>query len=272
MDSNLLGTDEADMLSSALHESTGDLLVVDPTRSTFEALIGVASDAGRSPPAIRVLAAESTLKATLADFLLGSRAADLVAAETLSLRTLSSHPTNSLLLTDRTVLATVTAGERIAGLTTDDAAFVSSAREHYEARWDDADRYRLRTPPLSRVRSTLASEIGPETRADFDAVLDSLETARGDGEGLEEVTISLLVAARNDVLLYDISKWGEDVGIASKATFSRTKTRLEEAGLIATEKVPIDVGRPRLRLTLGDERLARADIEEFAAVAGELLA
>ena len=272
MDSNLLGTDVADMLSTVLHESTGDLLVVDPTRSTLEALIEVASDADRSPPALRVLAAESTLKSTLADFLLGSRAADLIEAGTLSIRTLTSHPTNSLLLTDETVLATVTAGDRIAGLTTADAAFVSSAREHYEARWDAADRYGLRTPPLSRVRSTLADEIGPATRGDFDAVLDSLETARGDGEGLDEVTISLLVAARNEVLLYDISKWGEDVGIASKATFSRTKTRLEEAGLITTEKVPIDVGRPRLRLTLGEGRLATADIEEFAAVAGDLLA
>jgi len=74
------------------------------------------------------------------------------------------------------------------------------------------------------------------------------------------------------VLLYDISKWGEDVGIASKATFSRTKTRLEELGLIDTEKVPIDVGRPRLRLKLGDERLHDADAEEIASVAQSMIA
>jgi hypothetical protein len=74
--------------------------------------------------------------------------------------------------------------------------------------------------------------------ADFRAVLDSLEAARGGGEGLDEVTISLLVAAKNRELLYDISRWGEDIGLASKATFSRTKTRLEDNGLIETEKVP----------------------------------
>ena len=60
--------------------------------------------------------------------------------------------------------------------------------------------------------------------------------------------------------------------MASKATFSRTKTRLEERGLIETEKVPIDVGRPRLRLLLGEERLREADAEELASVARELLA
>ncbi|PHQ46924.1 hypothetical protein DJ68_04650, partial [Halorubrum sp. C3] len=87
-----------------------------------------------------------------------------------------------------------------------------------------------------------------------------------------EVTVSLLVAAKNDVLLYDISKWGEDVGIASKATFSRTKTRLEDLGVIDTEKVPIDVGRPRLRLKLGDERLEGVDAAELAAEAAEMMA
>jgi hypothetical protein len=43
-------------------------------------------------------------------------------------------------------------------------------------------------------------------------------------------------------------------------------------GLIDTEKVPIDVGRPRLRLMLGDERLEDADNDELATVAQSLLA
>lgn len=102
-------------------------------------------------------------------------------------------------------------------------------------------------------------------------MLGSLSSARGDGDGLDEVTISLLVAARNEVLLYDISKWGEDVGIASKATFSRTKTKLEELGLIDTEKVPIDVGRPRLRLKLGADELVAAGADELADEAQKLL-
>ncbi|MFB6186598.1 MAG: DUF5821 family protein, partial [Halobacteriaceae archaeon] len=83
---------------------------------------------------------------------------------------------------------------------------------------------------------------------------------------------SLLVAAKNDVLLYNISKWGEDSGLASKATFSRTKSRLEEQGLIDTEKVPIDVGRPRLKLRLADPRLEEASPSELANVAQSVLA
>jgi hypothetical protein len=72
-------------------------------------------------------------------------------------------------------------------------------------------------------------------------------------------------------LLYDISKWGEDVGIASKATFSRTKSKLEESDLITTEKVPIDVGRPRLRLKFQNESLASAGPSEIIQVAQKTL-
>jgi len=122
------------------------------------------------------------------------------------------------------------------------------------------------------VQESLAGSLGDDTASDFDGVLASMETARGDGDDLDEVTVSLLVAAKNEELLYDISKWGEDVGIASKATFSRTKSELEEAGLLDTEKVPIDVGRPRLRLKLGDDRLREASAGELASVAQSVLA
>jgi predicted transcriptional regulator len=61
------------------------------------------------------------------------------------------------------------------------------------------------------------------------------------------------------------------VGIASKATFSRTKTKLEDMGLIGTEKVPIDVGRPRLRLKLANDDLRNAETDQLASAAQSLL-
>ena len=234
-------------------------------------MVDVATGFDGELPTVRILAHEPVLKETMGDFLVASRAADLIDTEQLSIRTLTGTAANSLLISGDSVLALVSAGDRIAALTTDDGEFVDSAREAYDERWDAAEPFHLRTPPITRVRETLAADIGEETRADFDAVLAELDTARGNGNGLDEVTISLLVAAKNEVLLYDISKWGEDVGIASKATFSRTKTRLEDMGLIATEKVPIDVGRPRLRLQLGDDRLREADSSDLATVGQDLL-
>jgi hypothetical protein len=271
MTSNLLGTTLDGVLESVLDGDPDDLLVVNPSAETVEDLVGAATEYDGELPAVRVLAAEDVLKDVMDDFLVASRAADLV-SNGLSLRGASSLPRHSLLVTPETVVALVAVGDGVAGIAADDEAFVGEVRTAYETDWEAAEPYSLRTPPITDVRETLAADIGPDALSDFDGVLASLETARGNGDGLDEVTVSLLVAAKNQVLLYDISKWGEDVGIASKATFSRTKTRLEDLGLIDTEKVPIDVGRPRLRLQLSDERLRDADASELANVASSILA
>ncbi len=271
MSSNLLDAALDDIVRTALGEADDDLLVVNPAAETVRSFVRVAVATDEPLPETKLLAEERTLKDVMDDFIVASNAADLVDDGALELRTAESPSGNSLLVTDDRVIALVDAGSRVGGVPADDADFVAATRDTYRARYDDAAEYTLRTPAISLVRRTLNDEIGDDAERDFDNILNSLETARGDGDGLDEVTISLLVAAKNEALLYDISKWGEDVGIASKATFSRTKTKLEDMGLIDTEKVPIDVGRPRLRLKLGDDRLKGAENGQLATVAASIL-
>jgi hypothetical protein len=268
--SNVLEDSVGDILSDGISGADDDVIVVNPSREAISKLVDVL-DGLSSPATVRLFAAEEPLKNLMEDFLIASTVADLIESGTLAVRTLESVPNSALLLTSDSVVSLVESSEQTAGLTTTEDAFVEETYAHYDERWADAPEFSLRTPPLSRVMETLEDDIGPATAADFQTVLDSLETARGDGDGLDEVTISLLVAAKNGELLYDISKWGEDVGVASKATFSRTKTRLEDNGLLDTEKVPIDVGRPRLRLLLGDGQLETADADKLAGVAQEML-
>ncbi|WP_435074387.1 transcriptional regulator TbsP [Halorubrum sp. HHNYT27] len=268
MVSNLLETDVENVLDTAFGGDDEELLVVDPSAETIVSLVEAAT--GRDDlPSLSMLADERTLKDVMDDFLIASKAADLVADGSLGLRVLSTDVDNALFVSPSRLVVLVGAGEHVAALSTEEADFVDEVFATHRDAFEAAEEYVLRTPALSRVRETMAAEIGEPTREDFDAVLASMEST---DSGLDEVTVSLLVAAKNDVLLYDISKWGEDVGIASKATFSRTKTRLEDLGVIDTEKVPIDVGRPRLRLKLGDERLQDIDAEDLAAAAGDLLA
>jgi hypothetical protein len=270
MVSNLLESGVEEVLEAAFAGSDEELFVIDPPASTIVSLVDAAVDRD-DLPAMSMLADERVLKDVMDDFLVASKAADLLESGALTLRVLGEDADNALFVSESKVVALVNAGERVAALSTTEEAFVSEVFGTHRDAFADAEEYALRTPSISRVRETMAADIGEDVRDDFDAVLASLESARGD-DGLDEVTVSLLVAARNDVLLYDISKWGEDVGIASKATFSRTKTRLEDVGVIDTEKVPIDVGRPRLRLKLGDDRLVGVDAAAFADAAADLLA
>ncbi|MFC3958478.1 transcriptional regulator TbsP [Halovivax cerinus] len=271
MESNLLNRQIDDIVETVLSETSGDVYMVNPSWDAIEDFVSVATAYDGDLPMVHMLADERTLKDVMDDFIVASNAADLIDEDALALRTLEETPENSLLVTEDAVVAIVHAADRVGGLVSDDDEFVQATMDTYADRWEDAEAFNLRTPPITRVRETLSDEISPDAEEDFTAILGSLETARGDGEGLDEVTISLLVAARNEALLYDISKWGEDVGIASKATFSRTKTKLEDMGLIDTEKVPIDVGRPRLRLKIGDDRLAEADNGQLATVAQSML-
>jgi len=267
--SNQVDETVVDVLSAGIEGAEDGLYLVNPSRDAIRGLVTVLTEAD-SPPAVRLFAAEEPVQDLARDFLVASTVSDLIESGTLSVRTLSDVPNNTLLVSESSVVALVESGGRVAALATTDEAFVAETRGAYESRWEEATTFDVRTPARSTVMETLSADIGSDAAADFAAVLDSLETARGNGEGLDEVTISLLVAARHGELLYDISKWGEDIGLASKATFSRTKTELEESGLLDTEKVPIDVGRPRLRLLLGND-LASADAGELVATAEEKL-
>jgi hypothetical protein len=268
MKSTLLEQTVSGVLDEALAAATDGVIFVAPDAEMLEGLI---ESIGSETPSIRLLADSDSLRDVMDDFLLASRAADHVEAGTLEIRRYDEG-TNALLITDEAVVSVVCGDGCAAGLTADDASFLEAVHGRFSEAWDGAETYSLRSPSLNRVRETLTAELGEATAADFDAILSSLRAARGDGEGLDEITVSLLAAANNEQLLYDISRWGEDVGIASKATFSRTKTRMEGAGLIETEKVPIDVGRPRLRLRLADERLQEADADELADIAVSMLA
>jgi DNA-binding transcriptional ArsR family regulator len=261
----------ADVVAAGLDGATETVLVVNPTTETVRELLR-ALEERVDPPTAKVLVETTLLSDLVEDFLVGSLVADLVESGDLEIRTVDETPNNFLFVADGRVTSVVEAGDRLAPLETSDPDFVADARDHYEDRCAEAEAFTPRTPPLSTVRETLATAVGEEVGADFDAILGSMDSVRGNGDGLSEVDISLLVAARNGVLLYDISKWGEDISLASKATFSRTKSRLEDAGLIDTEKVPIEVGRPRLRLVLGDDRLGEVPPAEMAERARSILA
>ena len=256
-------------LRSILAEAVGEILAVNFDEQATSGLVEILSEMD-DPPSVRLLAGENVLKWLREDFVLASAAAELIEAETLAVRAAAELLENTLVITEETVVSLLTSGDQSAALMTDDEAFVATARERWENACENGEEFDLRTPAYSRVLESLDEEFGSAVESDLDAVLHALESTR-DETVLDEVGVSLLVAARHEEMLYDVSHWGEDMGVASKATFSRTKTRLEEQGLLDTEKVPIDIGRPRLRLLLGDERLREADAEELPSAVRELL-
>lgn len=270
LSSNTVQSSREELFSAVFADESEALFAVGFSTKSVEALIEVLAGLD-DPPRIRLMTEESVLKSLRSEFELASMAAELVAAETLSLRTADESFENALVVTEGTVVSVVPTGGMVAGLVTDDAEFVEAVSERWRSVWEAGTEFGLRTPAWSRVADSLTTEFGADLEADFEAMVGAVATPRGTESTLDEVEVSVLAAAKHGKLLYDVSTWGEDVGVASRATFSRAKNRLEDRGLIETEKVPIDVGRPRLRLLLGDERLREADAEELVSVATSLI-
>ncbi|MFB6113258.1 MAG: transcriptional regulator TbsP [Halodesulfurarchaeum sp.] len=266
MNSNLLGTDVTEVLRSLLVDEPDVVYVVNPNRAILERVIdAVCSTNARTD--VRAIGDRSTLKEVFEDFIIASHVADLIENGNLGVRSIPDYERTPVFVTPDRVTALLEAESHIGGLSTAEGGFPETLFATIEHEWNTAEQFELRTPARSRITETLEESLGNQVRADFEATLDGLESLEQEGSVLDEVSISLLVAAKNEVLLYDISKWGEDVGIASKATFSRTKTKLEDYGVIDTEKVPIDVGRPRLRLKLHEDAPSGDDpirLVEFA--------
>ena len=257
------------LLDAILEDESRNLVCTGFDEALVEALITVLRDRD-GPPTAHLLTTKSVLRWVRDDFDLASEAADLIESGTLSIKTEEDALDDQLVISEGSVVSLVTAGEHPAGLPTDHEGFVGAVDEKWNDRWNRAEEFSLRTPARSRVEESLNEEFGSEVETDFRAMLNAVENTRSDGN-LDVVGICLLVAAKHELLLYDISNWGEEVGVASKATFSRGKNNLEESGLIETEKVPIDVGRPRLRLLFSKDELQDADIDALPGVAQRLL-
>lgn len=272
MTANLTGVDGRDIIRRSIEESGGSLDVLQVSPGVLGDYIEVASEERDKIERMRVLVHEESLKEVMRDFLISSAASDLIKEGVLEILSTDDTVERSVAILDDTeTISFIETDDSIGTVAAENDELAESVSDLFDSMWEDGDEFKIRTPPMSDVSQSLRDEIGDETEDDFRRVLDLLDAAKGDGEGLDEITVALLVAAKNKILLYDISKWGEDSGVASKATFSRKKTELEDAGLIDTEKEPIDIGRPRLRLRLGDEDLQDADIDGIVAEAKQKL-
>ena len=145
MVSNLLAADVEAALDAAFAGDDEELLVVDPSAETIVSLIETA--VGRDDlPGLSVLADERTLKDVLDDFVVASRAADLVADGALDLRVLDGAVDNALFVSPSRVVALVTAGDGVAALSTDDGEFVGEVYETHRGAFEDAEPYTLPFP------------------------------------------------------------------------------------------------------------------------------
>ncbi|ERH12574.1 MAG: hypothetical protein J07HB67_01595 [halophilic archaeon J07HB67] len=258
MNSEFVSDEPEETLTDLFAEANGTVYLTNADAEDVERLVAAAGDYEGDLPEVRVLGVGEELRKVRRDFLVASRAADLVNDGALAMREREPTRNTTVFAAESSVYVPIEIDGVDGTVITRADEFVADAFDWASHNWDDAERFSLRTPPLSAVRETMDTEFVTEARGDFDRVLDTAADARDTSE-LDEVMASLLVAAKHELLHYDLSKWGEDLGLASKATFSRKKGQLEEMGVITTQKETLEMGRPRQRLVFTDDYREQVD-------------
>lgn len=217
------------------------------------------------PSETRLLTTPRAAKRAKRDFVTATTLADLQASAGVALRT-TEEPSlpEPVVVTEDAVFPVLrgvpcqTSVVRVA-----DEEFGDEYREGTSQRWADATEYELDTFRRSQFLDSLEGKFGGAFRQDFERAL-ATPNVRGDDDGTDPVDLLVLLAAKHGEQSYELNRWGESFGVASVGKFSQSKRRLEEIGLVETEKVRSDsVGRPRQRLVVGKEELADATPEEL---------
>lgn len=220
---------------------------------------------------VDVLTDERTVSEVRRRFLTASHLADFVDADVLRIRTVDDR-LPSFLVTE-TELTTITGIDDtlLVTFTRSDSAFVEETYGEIERRFEAEESVSLRAPAYSRMLEELGEALGDQMRADVTEMLDGALATCDDETDIDAARLSILAGARNEVQMYELSRWGEDAGVASRSKYSREKTRLEDLCVVDTEKINSGVGRPRQRLVLADD-VDDADVGELLSLTESVLA
>jgi hypothetical protein len=252
--SNEFAGDHRELIARLLTDEP--CLLIDPSVTVLSAVAAHVTDESTALPEMRVLARQDVLKTIRNRLWPATALAEAVADGRLAARVVDEPAPTTVFATPDRAYALVDGGEEVAALATEAGRLVDGVRTASDEQFDNAEPFDFRRPPRSEMLAELANRVGESTATEFEAAVDGADRI----VGLDAVvSLALVVAARNEELLYDLSAWSEDVSLASKATVSRQKSRLVDADVLGTEKQPIDIGRPRLRLVVDDDTLTVAD-------------
>lgn len=219
---------------------------------------------------VNVLTDEDTIKEVRRRFLTASHLVDCIEDDLLQIRSQNQQfPTFLLTETD---LLTVTGIDDsiVEPFTRTDSEFVERTYEEVTQRFGSGRPVDWRTPAYSHMLKELGEELGETMQTDVTSMLDQALATRDDESDIDPVRLSILAGAKNEVEFYVLGRWGEYTGVASKSKYSREKTRLEDLGIIDTEKIQGGVGRPRQRLVLADD-MSGTDVEDLMSLSESVL-
>lgn len=150
---------------------------------------------------------------------------------------------------------------------TTEESCIEDTIETFDDRFEEAEEVTFQKPGYFAMLDTLEQKFDASLVADFEKALREAKNPERPSLEIDPVFVTLLVGAYNEISFYQLSRWGEDIRLASRAKFSRKKRELEKEHLVSVEKIPRPVGRPRQRLLLGEAVAEEESLEDIVTTA-----
>lgn len=218
-----------------------------------------------------ILAPESTANRLEQSFPLNSKFKEILEQHTATFYAIADTPLPTAIIDEENVYYYARMGEikKFVKLSSNGASAIFT--KEFDSLLESAYRVEIDIPAWSELLIKLESIVGQQTRLEFEQLIEAAQLE--EMNSLDAVSVALIAAAQSGALTYDLGKWAQEVGVASKATISRRKTALEDDGIIYTEKVPVEVGRPRQRLLLADQvsavRIENSEVDVSKSTAND---
>lgn len=239
-------------------EDTDDIVIVAPTEDVLDELGTIPFEETTTDRSVTVLMSKRLYLDVRRNFSTASRLEGL--PETISFHVIEESddytlPDMTLLSSEFELNAIVGIGDDYKLLSSDSEPEAIEAFKTYRGMAEDLAETDFSTPSRSEIYESLAETFGVEVANDFVDLLSTLEDDdRIENADIKADLVAVLVAAKHELSNYEVSRWADDIGIMSQATFSRRKKDLEDRGVIRTSKIPVPIGRSRHRLHLDSEK------------------
>jgi len=201
LESELHGTDPTSVFREFLSEATPSSVyhLVDLPWPYVAAMTEASTEFDAEElPEMRLLARRETLVSLRQSFLGSARAANLVEDDKLAVREREPVGDTPLIVGEDRIRVPLLLDGTGAAIVSAQGTFAESAPESIADAWEHGEQFALRTPALGRIRQTIADDLGPDLRDDFDQGLARAATQRDPGS-FEPVTAAVVVAAANGV-------------------------------------------------------------------------
>lgn len=206
----------------------GPVYAINQPANALRAVLLAAADCADAPR-LRVVCERSPLEATSARFPLAARAASLVAADRLAVRSHEQLRVAPVFVTTeriRTLMAidgVAAHGDRASG------AYVEAVTEVAPELWADGEPVAFDTPPLDRTLES-ARALDESFAGAFERCV---ETATDQRLSFDPVAVGLVLAAEQGLSAAAVRDWLTDADLASRPTVARRERTLVDAGLLA---------------------------------------